>query len=90
MVRHSTPPWSHGEEDFSFPLGPTPIIKGWKEVIAGMKVGGVRKLRLPAALAYGEKSCPPPSLLMLRCFSPLNCWRPVSSLCGHGRGLHVV
>lgn len=31
------------------------LIPGWNEGVAGMKVGGIRELTIPAALAYGDK-----------------------------------
>lgn len=39
-----------------FALGAGRVIKGWDLGIEGMKVGGLRKLTIPAELAYGEKA----------------------------------
>lgn len=46
-------------EPFSFVLGTGQVIQGWDQGFAGMKVGGKRKLVIPAALAYGEQSPSP-------------------------------
>ena len=40
---------------FSFPLGAGHVIKGWDQGVQGMKVGGVRKLTVPAELGYGAR-----------------------------------
>lgn len=40
---------------FEFPLGGGRVIAGWDRGVAGMKVGGRRKLTIPAHLGYGSR-----------------------------------
>lgn len=52
---------------FEFDLGAGQVIKGWDQGVVGMKVGGKRKLTIPASLAYGAGSVgaiPPNSTLV--------------------------
>lgn len=44
-------------EPIAFPL--SGVIQGWQKGVPGMKIGGVRKLTIPFALAYGEQGRPP-------------------------------
>ncbi len=46
--------WDRGDT-FKFGLGAGQVIPGWDQGVAGMKVGGRRRITIPPALAYGAQ-----------------------------------
>jgi FKBP-type peptidyl-prolyl cis-trans isomerase len=42
-------------QTFSFKVGGGEVIEGWDKGLVGMKVGGKRKLTIPASMAYGSQ-----------------------------------
>jgi FKBP-type peptidyl-prolyl cis-trans isomerase FkpA len=41
-------------QPFRFPVGTGQVIKGWDQGVLGMKIGGSRRLIIPADMAYGD------------------------------------
>ncbi len=46
--------WDRGDT-FRFALGAGQVIKGWDQGVAGMRVGGRRRITIPPNLAYGKQ-----------------------------------
>ncbi|MCC3269371.1 FKBP-type peptidyl-prolyl cis-trans isomerase [Arthrobacter gengyunqii] len=46
--------WNRGTP-LDFKVGVGQVIKGWDQGLLGMKVGGRRRLEIPASMAYGDR-----------------------------------
>src|SRR3712207_2405513 len=46
--------WDRGQT-FKFTLGKGQVIPGWDQGVAGMRVGGRRRITIPPELAYGKR-----------------------------------
>ena len=64
MVHYVGVAWSTGQqfdaswdrnETFDFRLGAGQVIQGWDEGVAGMKIGGRRRLTIPPEMGYGSR-----------------------------------
>ena len=56
---------SVGRDPFTFMVGGGQVIRGWDEGVAGMKVGGKRKLTIPYQMAYGRPPKIPPKATLV-------------------------
>ena len=57
-------------QTFSFKLGAGQVITGWDQGVAGMKIGGTRKLTIPPDMGYGDRGAggviPPGATLVFK------------------------
>ena len=57
-------------QTFSFKLGAGQVISGWDQGVAGMKIGGTRKLTIPSDMGYGDRGAggviPPGATLVFK------------------------
>lgn len=57
-------------QTFSFKLGAGQVIAGWDQGVAGMKIGGSRKLTIPPDMGYGARGAggviPPDATLIFK------------------------
>ncbi len=58
------------DQTFSFKLGAGQVIAGWDQGVAGMKIGGARKLTIPPEMGYGDRGAggviPPNATLVFK------------------------
>jgi len=58
------------DQTFNFKLGAGQVIAGWDQGVAGMKIGGARKLTIPPEMGYGERGAggviPPNATLVFK------------------------
>lgn len=68
IVHYAGVAWSSGKEfdaswnrgdTFDFRLGAREVIEGWDRGVAGMRVGGRRRLTIPPQMGYGDRGVGP-------------------------------
>jgi FKBP-type peptidyl-prolyl cis-trans isomerase FkpA len=50
---------SAGRQPLGFTVGATNILQGFNQAVAGMRVGGTRRVVMPSSLGYGTQGAPP-------------------------------